>query len=255
MEDRVPQMCGNLFDKNGNKIDVNIVATVYLSAFEISTYLKKCTNYSSADIKLVAKYINDLPGYDYSRKEVSYYKRKIEKCDWDFSTPAKKKEIPMEKGQTAVLLPGEEVIDTLKFSCVPLISWCILFSFAVYKASLMQMEDAWFFVPWVFAFPILYEIFRLTMNHVVLTNKRLIVRVLVPKKISVDIPINKINGVSVNRHGESIDMGHCKLILHRIVFCLQAQNHPAFLETPQFRLWRKTNPMPCGNRRKKLQKL
>ena len=197
MEDRVPQMCGNLFDKNGNKIDVNIIATAYLSAFEISTYLKKCTNYSSADIKLVAKYINDLPGYDYSRKEVSYYKRKIEKCDWDFSTPAKKKEIPMEKGQTAVFLPGEEVIDTLKFSCVPLISWCILFAFAVYKASLMQMEDAWFFVPWFFAFPILYEIFRLTMNHVVLTNKRLIVRVLVPKKISVDIPINKINGVSV----------------------------------------------------------
>ena len=64
MEDHVTQMCSNLFDKNENKIDVNIVATVYLSAFEISAYLKKCTNYSSADIKLVAKYINDLPGYD-----------------------------------------------------------------------------------------------------------------------------------------------------------------------------------------------
>ena len=43
MEDHVTQMCSNLFDKNGNKIDVNIVATVYLSAFEISAYLKKCT--------------------------------------------------------------------------------------------------------------------------------------------------------------------------------------------------------------------
>lgn len=197
MEDHVTQMCSNLFDKNGNKIDVNIVATVYLSAFEISAYLKKCTNYSSADIKLVAKYINDLPGYDYSRKEISYYKRKIERCDWDFSTPTKKMEPSMRKKQTAVLLPGEEVLDMLKFSCIPLISWCILFVFAVCKASLMQMEDVWFFVPWVFAFSILYEIFRLTMNHVVLTNKRLIVRVSVPKKISVDVPINKINGVSV----------------------------------------------------------
>lgn len=97
MEDHVTQMCSNLFDKNGNKIDVNIVATVYLSAFEISAYLKKCTNYLSADIKLVAKYINDLPGYDCSRKEISYYKRKIERCDWDFSTPTKKMEPPMQK--------------------------------------------------------------------------------------------------------------------------------------------------------------
>lgn len=40
MEDHVTQMCSNLFDKNENKIDVNIVATVYLSAFEISAYLK-----------------------------------------------------------------------------------------------------------------------------------------------------------------------------------------------------------------------
>lgn len=196
MEDHVPQMCSNLFDKNGNKIDINIIATLYLSAFEISAYLKKCTNYSNADIKLVAKYINDLPGYDYSRKELSYYKRKIERCDWDFSTPAKKTGSATQKKQTAALLPGEEVLDTLKFSCVPLISWCILFVFAVCKASLMQME-AWFFVPWAFAFPVLYEIFRLTMNHVVLTNKRLIIRVSVPKKISVDVPINKINGVSV----------------------------------------------------------
>lgn len=38
MEDHVTQMCSNLFDKKENKIDVNIVATVYLSAFEISAY-------------------------------------------------------------------------------------------------------------------------------------------------------------------------------------------------------------------------
>lgn len=197
MENHAPQMCSNLFDKNGNKIDVNIVASVYLSAFEISAYLKKCTNYSSADIKLVAKYIDDLPGYDYSRKEISYYKRKIESCDWDFLTPTKKKSSSRSSNKSVTLLQGEIVLDTLKFSCVPLISWCILFLLSLCIASLAEIKDALFFVTWIFAVPILYEICRLTMNHVILTNKRIIIRVCVPKKSADDVPINKINGVSV----------------------------------------------------------
>lgn len=197
MEDYVSQMCNNLFDKNGNKIDINIVATVYLSAFEIAAYFKKCTNYSGADIKLVSKYIDKLPGYDYSRKEISYYKRKIESCDWDFSTPTKKKVSSKSSKEKITLLPGEKILDTLKFSCVPLISWFILFLLSLYIAFFAKIEYALVFVTWFFAVPILYEICRLTMNHVILTNKRIVIRVCVPKKSADDVPINKINGVSV----------------------------------------------------------
>nr|DAG16283.1 MAG TPA: Bacterial PH domain protein [Caudoviricetes sp.] len=202
MEDYVSQMCSNLFDKNGNKIDVNIVAAVYLSAFEIAAYFKKCTNYSGADIKLVSKYIDKLPGYDYSRKEISYYKRKIESCDWDFSTPTKKKVSSKSSKEKITLLPGEKVLDTLKFSCVPLISFCILFLLSFYIVSLAEIENARIFVIWLFAVLILYEICRLTMNHVILTNKRIIIRICVPKKSADDVPINKINGVSVKSWNE-----------------------------------------------------
>lgn len=223
MEDWISKMCENLHDKSGNKIDINILATVYISFFEIVMYLKKHTNYSGADIKAIAKYIDKLPGYDYSRSEIAYYRRKIENCDWDFSTPVKNKTVSNPAKQPVVFFPGETTVNSLKFSSVSLIAWSILCVFA-----LIRFRTEWVLILWFFFIPILYEIFKLAMNRVILTNKRLIVRISVPKKYSADVPINKINGVSVKSSGNEYKYGTLQIDTSSDCFSFKGVKAPGY---------------------------
>ena len=211
MNESIVKMCSNLYDKKGNKIDVNILASLYLSPLELSLYFKKCTDYSSDEIKELAKYIDSLPGYDYSRKETAYRKRKIERYDWDFSAPAPTSPASGNVSDL-VLLPGETVICVVKPSSTVLIVLCCTL-LVLFMASFSTGNAAGTILGLLllFAYPIILEICKLKMNAVYLTNKRVVVREGIPRKRSEDIPLSKINGVSVANSNNAYKRGALRI--------------------------------------------
>ena len=211
MNEPIVKMCSNLYDKKGNKIDVNILASLYLSPLELSLYFRKCTDYSGDEIKELAKYIDSLPGYDYSRKETAYRKRMIERYDWDFSAPAPASPVSGNVSDF-LLLPGETVICVVKPSNGTLIAWCcVLLLFFISLVSTNAPASSIVFLFIFLAYPIVLEICKLKMNAVYLTNKRVVVREGIPRKRSKDIPLSKINGVSVANSNSAYKRGSLRI--------------------------------------------
>lgn len=71
--------CRRIIDKNGNTVDVDRLAGVYLSAGELRAYFRKCTNYSNEEINELAAYIDEnIDGNDYGFLEGFAEKMKIE---------------------------------------------------------------------------------------------------------------------------------------------------------------------------------
>ena len=84
----------DMVDKNGNKINANVLAGIYDSAFSLRHYFSRCTDYTKEEIGELSRYINKLDGNDYNFQEISEIKRKIENYDWNLDEPHSKHEEP-----------------------------------------------------------------------------------------------------------------------------------------------------------------
>lgn len=75
----VSERCKHLVDKNGNSLDVEEIAAVYLSVNELKRFFRKCTNYSEKEIDELSKYIDDnIEGYDYGLLKSATIQAKLE---------------------------------------------------------------------------------------------------------------------------------------------------------------------------------
>lgn len=198
-----------LTDKAGNHIDLDVLAGVYLSTFELMAYLGKCTNYNKADLRPLAKLIDKMEGNNYSAKDARFIRAKIESFDWDFSTPVKK--VPRESGKKQPqpdvnLLNGEKILAVVRPSRVALVAWAILAGFVVLGAALSAPQYG-IPVAFICMIPLIWEGTRVQSNRAVLTTKRICIRMLVPRKSSADIPLSKINSVTAVGSGHGHKYG------------------------------------------------
>lgn len=75
----VQERCLNLVDKNGNPIDLNEIAGVYITVGELKRFFERFTNYSKDEIEEFSQYIyNNVAGNDYGVFKAAAIKSKIE---------------------------------------------------------------------------------------------------------------------------------------------------------------------------------
>lgn len=72
-------ICRNLYDLNGNYIDVERLAGLYVSVSELKGFFKRCTNYTREEAEELSEYIYQfVDGYDFGIIEAAVEKRKME---------------------------------------------------------------------------------------------------------------------------------------------------------------------------------
>lgn len=82
------ERCTNIYDVNGNKIDVERIAGLYLSVKEIKAFLARATDYPLEEIDEIATYIyENIDGYDYGALNSIIEKRKLEAEVRPYSPP------------------------------------------------------------------------------------------------------------------------------------------------------------------------
>ena len=75
----VQERCLNLVDKNGNPIDLNEIAGVYITVGELKRFFERFTNYSKDEIEEFSQYIYDnVAGNDYGVFKAAAIKSRIE---------------------------------------------------------------------------------------------------------------------------------------------------------------------------------
>lgn len=75
----ISERCKKLVDQNGNPLDVQEIATAYLSVRELKRFFTKFTNYNDAEIDELSQYIDaNYDGYDYGILKAAALKSKLE---------------------------------------------------------------------------------------------------------------------------------------------------------------------------------